>query len=638
MRQIWTTVLVCISGTATLAAQDTIPTLETAVITSSMTRQQQRETGRNIQVLTSEQLQRLPVHSVDELLRFIPGLEVQQRGPQGSQSDINLRGGTFQQVLVLLDGVRLNDPLTGHFSSYIPIHPAEIERIEVLKGPASALYGSEAVGGVINIITKTFAAAATKKENSGSAFISAGEYRMLNSGAHFALAGKGKRFSAGYLSNNAEGQALRGTTGYFHLHTFSIAGSVDLGKNWTASLRSSADLRSFNAQNFYTTFASDTANEKVNSWWTQAQLKHSGTKGTLQADLAWKQLRDQYWFRPTAVPNDNKSRLFSGQVFYHYAPATNWSILTSVQSIYKSIRSNDRGNHADWHGAVFTVVRQQFRNRIFLQEGLRLDYDENYGWVLIPQINAGWSAGKFAVRAVAGRTVRDADYTELYNNYNKALVTSGRIGNPALSTEKAWNLELGFDYYHSANLHISSTVFHRNYTGLIDWAPTPYAAMPRTNNLVPGGSYALAKNIESIQSDGLELDINYRKDLNRKMSFFVQAGYVLLHSSNADSIPSFYISSHARQLLNFSVLLRYSRIELSVNGLYKKRNAQELAALRAKISGDYAVVNTRAAFLLPRKFGRVYVQADNLFNTTYSDLLGSTMPGRWWSAGWSGRF
>src|ERR1044071_3542229 len=100
----------------------------------------------------------LPVHSLDELLRYLPGIEVQMRGPMGSQADIVLRGGTFQQVLVILDGLRLNDPNTGHFNSYIPIAPAEIDRIEILKGASYAIYGSEAVGGVISIFSKTFAA------------------------------------------------------------------------------------------------------------------------------------------------------------------------------------------------------------------------------------------------------------------------------------------------------------------------------------------------------------------------------------------------------------------------------------------------------------------------------------------------
>ncbi len=102
------------------------------------------------------------MQSIDELLRYVPGVEVQSRGPMGTQADFTIRGGTFQQVLVILDGIRLNDPLTGHFSSYIPISPAEIDRIEVLKGASSAIYGTEAVGGVIHIISKTFA---TKETN-----------------------------------------------------------------------------------------------------------------------------------------------------------------------------------------------------------------------------------------------------------------------------------------------------------------------------------------------------------------------------------------------------------------------------------------------------------------------------------------
>ena len=83
----------------------------------------------------------LPVQSVDDLLRYLPGIEVQQRGPQGAQADITIRGGTFQQVLVIIDGMKLNDPLTGHFNLYIPIHPADIERVEILKGAASAVWG-----------------------------------------------------------------------------------------------------------------------------------------------------------------------------------------------------------------------------------------------------------------------------------------------------------------------------------------------------------------------------------------------------------------------------------------------------------------------------------------------------------------
>src|SRR6187431_1144557 len=127
--------------------------LNPVTVTASRSAQKISETGRNITVIEGKLFQQLPVSSIDELLKYVPGIEVQSRGPMGAQSDIVMRGGTFQQVLVLLDGIKLNDPLTGHFSSYFPVAPYEIERIEVLRGPAAAMYGAEAVGGVVNIIT-----------------------------------------------------------------------------------------------------------------------------------------------------------------------------------------------------------------------------------------------------------------------------------------------------------------------------------------------------------------------------------------------------------------------------------------------------------------------------------------------------
>jgi iron complex outermembrane receptor protein len=139
--------------------------LDPITITASLTPVSASKTGRNILIIKGDMLQKLPVQSIDELLRYVPGVEVQSRGPMGVQSNITIRGGTFQQVLIILDGIRLNDPLTGHFNSYIPISPAEIDRIEILKGASSAIYGTEAVGGVLHIISKTFAA---KKQSNGS--------------------------------------------------------------------------------------------------------------------------------------------------------------------------------------------------------------------------------------------------------------------------------------------------------------------------------------------------------------------------------------------------------------------------------------------------------------------------------------
>lgn len=624
-----TTVLFIASS---LKAQDIKTELSNVTVTASLLEQQQKETGRNITTIKGESFYSLPVNSVDALLRYIPGVEVQQRGPQGAQSNIVLRGGTFQQVLIIIDGVKLNDPITGHFNSYIPIHPSEIDRIEILKGAASAIYGSEAVGGVINIITKTFHGKfdPTKKLR---ATLVAGENNLLNAGAHYHHVKKNSSFSAGINSNNAKGEPLRGTTGFFNLTSTGLAYSYQFKNEWRASLRIAADFRSFNAQNFFTTFASDTANEKVNSVWSQLNINKKTKSGLLNFDVGYKKLRDQFWFRPAATPNDNRSNLYTAQIYYNWNINKKHSITPGVQFLQRKIESNDRGNHSIAHLGIYTIFRQNIATNIFLNESIRLDWDERYGAVLIPQINFAWSPSQFTFRASAGKSIRDADFTERFNNYNKPLVTSGTIGNPDLVTEQSWNFEAGVDFQATKSLQLRSTLFYRDHNDLIDFAPTPYSQMPRKVNLIPTGNYTLAKNVENVKTTGIELDILYTKKINQYSSLNFMAGYTWLNSKNDDSIPSFYISSHAKHLLNFNIIYNCKSLFISFGGLYKNRNERKAAAIGAEITPSYFLLNSKIGYSMLKQRGKVFAQFDNLFNKTYSDLLGSRMPGRWISGG-----
>ena len=110
-------------------------------------------------------------------------------------------------------------------------------------------------------------------------------------------------------------------------------------------------------------------------------------------------------------------------------------------------------------------------------------------------------------------------------------------------------------------------------------------------------------------------------------------GYTWLHSKNEDSIPSFYISSHAKHLLNFTSTYNCKSVFVSIGGLYKNRNERKAAAIGAVITPSYFIMNCKFGYLLPKEKGKLFVQADNLFDQSYSDLLGSKMPGRWLSGG-----
>ncbi len=622
-----------ISASLLVAAQapDSLSSLDPVVVSASYSPIQSSKTGRNIIVVKGEQLMNLPVNSVDELLRYLPGIEVQARGPMGAQSDISIRGSTFQQVLIVLDGIRLNDPLTGHFNSYIPLPATEIERIEILKGASSAIYGTEAVGGVIHIITKTFAKTAIK--TGLEARFTGGEFGLwgINAGGQW-VANK-TILSAGILSNHAEGQPQRGTTGFFDLTSFSLGLSQKISENWSLGFRTAYDNRDFSAQNYYTTFVSDTAKEQVESWWQHAQLTFS--KGAIRwtTDIGYKSLRDIYAFNPRAVANDNKTQQFQILSKAGLQLSQKLSVTAGLQYIDRAIQSNDRGNHQVWQAAFFGVFNWETAPGLRIDPAIRFDQHEKAGFEFVPQLNVSYKQNNYQLRGSAGRSVRDADFTERFNNYNRSMVASGRIGNPDLEAESGWNYEAGADLWAGKGWKFSTTLFYRDQQKLVDWVNTPYADMPRKENLVPNGTYALSKNIWEVNTTGWELDIQYKKDITSNQSLTIQGGLLWVENNGDNATPSLYLSTQANWLANFNALYRLKKWAISSTGIYKQRESQKTnGGINASLSSEYFLLNAKLEFNPSKKIG-IFVQVDNLTDIEYSDRLGSPMPGQWWMGG-----
>jgi iron complex outermembrane receptor protein len=617
-------------STVAISQQKTIE-LDPVTVTSSINPLPVSKTGRNIISIPGEQFNQLPIHSIDELLRYIPGIEMQMRGPAGSQSDIVIRGGTFQQVLVILDGIRLNDPNSGHFTSYIPIAPAEIDRIEILKGASSAIYGSEAVGGVVHIITKSFAAKQGKSTKQLQATGTVGEYDLINANIGGNYSNGKTAIGGGMLSNHSNGQLQRGTRGFFDNRTASLS-FKQFVKNWSVAARLAYDIRDFSAQNFYTTFLSDTAKEKVNSFWNQLQLHYSKNKHGITIDAGYKAVKDHYAYNPVSIANENKSNLFQLQASdnFHLSSQTNFT--SGLQYQRKWIHSNDRGNHLINQAAAFFILNQLLDNFSF-SPSLRLDYNDRRSTQLVPQINISYQRSSLQVRASAGKTIRDADFTERYNNYNKAFVAGGSIGNPDLEAERSFSYEAGADYFTKMGLKLSATIFRREQKNVIDWVPTLYSNMPRKGNLSPTGNYALSSNIAKVNTSGLEGDALYSKLFNRQQKVSGTLGLVWLDDKTSEATPSFYISSHAKFLANFSLQYSNKWFGISATGIYKHRRPQSASAINAKVDADCFMLNTEAdVFLIQKKF-IVFAELDNVTDITCSDLLGSQLPGRWLMGG-----
>lgn len=624
--------IVLISSMSVLAQEKEVE-LDPVTVTSTLSSVTASKTGRNIVIIKGDEFSRLPVNSLDDLLRYVPGIEVQQRGPMGAQSDIVIRGGTFQQVLVVIDGVRLNDPNTGHFSSYIPIAPSEIERIEVLKGASSAIYGSDAVGGVIHIITKAFAKRGIPKQQLTLQQTS-GEYGLQNFNGGGFFSNDKTAISAGFLSNNATGQLQRGTRGFFHLHTASLSASHNINNQWQIALRSSIDSRDFSAQNFYTRSAADTAREKVQTYWNQLRLAYEKQSNKLSFHFAYKAVEDNYRFNSVITPNNNKSKLFQALTVYEHNFGAATTLVGGAQIQNRQIRSNDRGNHDVKQAAGFALLQQQIGSSFHLSPALRVDWDERSGTELVPQLNLSYKLSKLQLRASAGKTIRQADFTERFNNYNKATVASqSAVGNPDLTAEYSFSYEAGADLFAGKNVKLSGSYFQREYNDLIDYVSTPYNEMPRKANLSPAGTYAFARNIADVSTKGFETDLQYVAQIGNKHSMFATLGLLWVDSKISEVQPSLYLTAYARFLTNFS--LRYSApgYSISVNGLYKNRKPQNGTAFFTELTKDYFLLNAKAeAFILTNKLS-AFVQLDNIFDRKYTDVLGTIMPGRWLMGG-----
>lgn len=605
--------------------------LDPITVTSSSIETRASKTGRNITVITSKEIAQLPVRTPDELLRFLPGIDVQTRGALGAQSDISMRGGTFQQVLVILDGLRLNDPNTGHFSGYIPVVLDEIERVEILKGASSGIFGSDAVGGVIYITTKSFAKQKAIGKR-GIIQVAGGDLGLISSSGFYSVSNSTNHLQISALRNRADGPQQRGIKGYMQEDAFSVAFSKQK-KFWQTSFRSAYNERAFAAQNFYTSFVSDTAVEKVKIFWNQFNASYQKNKDQLTIYAGFKNTEDNYKFSSVSTANSSFSNLFQINTVYTRTATEQTKFSLGAQYIGRNIRSNDRGRHTVNQLAVYGILQHAFSNRLVANSSLRTEYTDNAGWIVVPQINLSYQLNQLQLRASAGYAYRNADFTELYNNYNRTGVRSGSIGNPNLSAEKSMNYEVGVDWVHNQSGKWSVSLFSRDSRDLIDWSLTAYADMPRKDNLVVNGNYFLARNQNRISVSGLELDYIVEKKLNEQNSIRLKTGLIWLNTESKEGPLSFYLSSAPKFLANFAAGIKLKNLDFSFAGLYKSRAAQTNNALLVPLSSSYFVMNTRINIHFNKVKHIVFLQADNVLNTSINDFVGTPLPGRWLQGG-----
>ena len=623
--------------------------LDTLVVQTTRIPLKVNETGRSINILTKEQIQELPATTFYELLQTISGIEIQSRGGFGVQGDIVMRGSTFSQVLVLIDGMRINDPLTGHFNCYVPVSNMEIERIEILKGAGASMYGPDAVGGVINIITKGFDS--LKNGTSSSGTINYGANKLINSTAGIFHKSNKFYFGLGVSLNQSIGDSippvivdssitLEGYRNYFDIKNISLSGGYKLNDLWEIKFRSSILSSDFNARYFYTTNTFDKSTEITSNWFNRVQFQRKTNLGsTLDINASYKRSNDEFTFNPD-FPSTNIHKMdFINFTVNNYKEINEKLIVKSgIQGDSRKIESNDRGNHNDFHFGAYLMSVYKSKNLV-LTTIFREDYDENYGFEFCPQVNASYSMDNIVLRASAGKSIRAADYTERYVSNNIVELTPKRsLGNPNLMAERGWSEEIGINYSPFKNSLFKATIFSRQSSNIIDYILTnesEIGSVSDIGSLYLGEDYFFAKNIKDVNVNGFELELNTKFLISENSTLNWQIGYTFTDITN-DTL-GIYLSSFAKHLVNAQLILNYNSFQFSISGLYKERTAQAAESISSNLESSYGLLNARLGYGLMDNKLSLNLQVLNLLDKEYQNVLGAKMPGRWLMGGISWR-
>lgn len=648
-----TTVFVIILGAHyTSNAQSSL--LKKVIVSPSQIDVAPTKSGRSITIVTAKDIEKMAANSVEDVLANIQGVNINARGGFGVQNDVGIRGSTFSQTLILLDNVRVNEALTGHYNLYIPIAMNEIAQIEIVRGPAASAYGADAVGGLIHIKTKNYLVAKhdSVKELStkGSALI--GENRLHLIDAVIDTKNKQVYFGASVNVKNSMGQIFDNPNHVrdsaldktyrtdFDIKNYSVFGNYFLSKNTKVYTRVALNTRDFNAKYFYTNSTYDESVEKINSIWTQVGLQHNGKNQKTQIGIAYKQLGDEFIFNPFFAKNNHTTKNIVINLQQQRNLSSQWKVAYGLQSIFQQITSGDRGNHKNNTQAAFASVQYNPIAKITINGSARLEENSNYGGSFIPQIGASYRPNNhIVIRSSAGMANRAPDFTERYISTNLPTLSAGRnLGNPNLKPEKSFTCDIGFEYYTKKEKLFSVTVFGRSGSNLIDYVLTNSDVINTNVNLAPQSDYFYTQNITVAKTYGLETCLQKTIRVSENSQLQLGINYTYLKTTTENNEPSKYISNHPGHMANLQLAYQARYFDVMLNNNYRSRVQEDNVAVLGIIPENYLVSNA-VLRIKPYKGKFNFVgKVLNIFDTQYQEILGAPMPQRWFSAGFDWKF
>jgi len=589
------------------AAQDTVR-LKDVVISAHRVPTTVAKSTRSISIITQDQLKNLPVQSVQEALAYVAGIDIRQRGPLGTQADISIRGGTFNQVLILLDGLMLADPQTGHHLLNLPLQLQDIDRIEILKGSGASVYGQNAFAGAINIVTK-------KPESTRLGIQAvAGSFGYVESGASAAVAPKGEPYTQLISGTRRDaGSYNREGNTDFGANTFFYKGNLNLTRT-DLQLATGYNARQFGAYRYY--FGNPREYESIETFFASLSSRSKG-KYAFTPQVFFRRHFDDY--RPSRESRDSlRNRTTTDVVGLQLNSKIEWAAgITAIggNARMEQLRSNGLGNNGRYTAGVFIEHQFMVTGRFTLSPAVYTNYFSTIGWNVFPSLDAGYVVNDhMRIVGNVGRSFRVPTYTELYLNRFVPVTPAGFFGDEALRAEEAWTYEIGWRQQHTG-FNWDLTVFQRQASQQIDFA--------RATTTEP----FRFRNVTGLATTGYETNLAFQPKEWWGKRFPVSRlhlGYTYLSlNQQATDLISRYVFNYLRHQLVAQLTSKLAGpLHTSLTYRFQDRVGQPT---------PYMLLDARI-FWQHNRF-MLYLEGSNLTNTTYYEIAGIQMPGLWLRGG-----
>ena len=623
--------------------------LEEVAVTGSRAPLTRSQAARMVTVLERADIAQAPVQSVNDLLKYAVGVDVRQRGPIGAQTDISIRGGTADQIILLLNGINICDPQTGHNAMDLPIDLSEIVRIEVLEGPAGRIYGTSSLVGAINIVTRPASETSATVTLEGGSF----GYGGISGRGNLKSGRWNNQVSAGYHRSDGYSRSKAGSlnTDFSGSKAF-YQGQYeddDIRLNWHLGI---AD-KGWGSSTFYASPKWQADNQYEHTTKLYSAIQGTTKRGRLHfsPSIYWNQNRDRYeGYRnqPEKMPyNYNRTDVYGINLNSYFDWGSEEASVKNRTAFGAELRNEDlvSGNlgeplsqthHIKGTDRDYTLGVNRTNISGYLEHNLILPHFtvsaglvavkntwSNMNMTVYPGIDISYRPHQdWNIHASYNTSLRMPSFTEMYYK------VQGYKADPHLKPEemRAWEAGAG---YHNGKVQLSLTGWLHNGRNMIDWImdtskgdDAVWQSVNHTKINSIGVEMAAGFNfLEMIPSQRLlkKLDISY--------------SYINQDKEQETNIVSQYALEYLRHKLVANLQLQIlPQLLLAINGRWQDRVGSYTDFEGQKNDYEpYFLMDARLSFQQPH--WKIYAEANNIFDTRYHDFGLVEEPGRWLTAG-----